>query len=199
MYKRVYNFLIKTNQLYCSQYGFRKNHACDQAVGELVANIIKGIEQHKLTASVFLDLSKAFDSLEHNVIFKKLSRYGLRGQCLDWFKSYLQERKLLVSCKTSDTGSTKTSRLHDINFGTAQGSCLGPLIFLIFCNDLQRHLLFLECIQFADDTTLYITHQNLSYIRFCLEHDLNILQDWFLANKLTLNIGKSVCILFGKH
>ena len=137
MYKRVYEFLTKTNQLYSSQYGFRKNHACDQAVGELVANITKGIEQRKLTASVFLDLSKAFDSLEHSVIFKKLYRYGLRGQCLAWFKSYLTERKLLVSCKTSDTGSMKTSRLHDINFGTAQGSCLGPLIFLIFCNDLQ--------------------------------------------------------------
>ena len=199
MYKRVYEFLTKTNQLYSSQYGFRKNHACNQAVGELVANITKGIEQRKLTANVFLDLSKVFDSLEHSVIFKKLYRYGLRGQCLQWFKSYLQGRKLLVSCKTSDTGSMKTSRLHDINFGTAQGSCLGPLIFLIFCNNLQRHLLFLECIQFTDNTTLYITHCNISYIRFCLEHDLEILQDWFLANKLTLNIGKSVCILFGKH
>ena len=146
-----------------------------------------------------MDLSKAFDSLEHSVIFRKLDRYGLRGTCLEWFKSCLQERKLQVSCKTSDTGSTKISRLHDINFGTAQGSCLGPLIFLIFCNDLQLHLLFLDCIQFADDTTLYITHHSLPYIRFCLEHDLNILQDWFLANKLTLNVGKSVCILFGKH
>ena len=199
MYKRVYKFLTKTNQLYSSQDGFRKNHACDQAMGELVANITKGIEQRKLTAGVFLDLSKAFDTLEHSVIFKKLYRYGLRGQCLTWFKSYLTDRKLLVSCKTSDTGSMKTSRLHDINFGTAQGSCLGPLIFLIFCNDLQRHLMFLECIQFADDTTLYITHDNISYIRFCLEHDLNTLQDWFLANKLMLHIGKSVCMLFGKH
>ena len=199
MYKRVYEFLTKTNQLYSSQYGFRKNHGCDQAIGELVANISKGIEQKKLTAGVFLDLSKAFDSLEHSVIFKKLDRYGLRGKCLDWFTSYLQGRNLRVSCKTADTGITKTSNLHEVNYGTAQGSCLGPLIFLIFCNDLQMHLVFLECIQFADDTTLYITHQSLSYIKFCLEHDLSILQDWFLANKLTLNIGKSVCILFGKH
>ena len=198
MYSRVYGFLIKTKQLYSSQYGFRKNHACDQAVGELLANITKGIEQGKLTASVFLDLSKAFDSLEHSVIFSKMERYGIQGTCLDWFRSYLQGRKLWVSCKTADTGSTKTSDLHDVTYGTAQGSCLGPLIFLIFCNDLQCHLTFLECIQFADDTTLYITHQSLPYIKFCLEHDLEILQDWFLTNKLTLNVGKSVCILFGK-
>ena len=77
MYRWVYEFLTKTKQLYSSQYGFRKNHACDQAIGELVANISKGIEQRKLTASVFLDLSKAFDSLEHSVIFKKLDRYRL--------------------------------------------------------------------------------------------------------------------------
>ena len=77
VYHRVYGFLVKTRQLYSSQYGFRKDHACDQAVGELVAKITKGIEQCKLTASVFLDLFKAFDSLEHSVIFSKMERYGL--------------------------------------------------------------------------------------------------------------------------
>ena len=111
----------------------------------------------------------------------------------------MKDRQLRVSCKTADTGTTTLSGVHNIEYGTAQGSCLGPLIFLIFCNDLQLHLTLLNCIQFADDTTLYITHRNINYIRFCLEHDLLILQDWFLANKLTLNIGKSVCILFGKH
>ena len=199
MYTRVYSFLTSTDQLYVSQYGFRKKHGCDHAVGELIANISKGIEQGKLTASIFLDLSKAFDSLEHKAIFMKMERYGLRGICLDWFKSYLKDRKLKVSCRTADTGTTSTSSLHTVEYGTAQGSCLGPLIFLIFCNDLQMHLEFLNCIQFADDTTLYVTHNNINYIRFCIEHDLLTLQDWFLANKLTLNIGKSICILFGKH
>ena len=199
VYKRVYNFLCDTKQLYISQYGFRKNHSCEHAIGELVANITKGIEQGKLTASVFLDLSKAFDSLEHSTIFKKMDLYGIRGCCLDWFKSYLQGRSLRVSCKTADTGCETISSTYDVEYGTPQGSVLGPLIFLIFCNDLQKHLLFLSCIQFADDTTLYVTHHNLNYIKFCLTHDLAVLQDWFLANKLTLNIGKSVCILFGKH
>ena len=199
MYTRVYSFLTSTSQLYSSQYGFRKNHACEHAVGELIAKITKGIEQGKLTASVFLDLSKAFDSLEHDAILLKLEKYGIRGSCLTWFKSYLCDRKLSVSCKTTDTGEYNTSSEHEIDYGTAQGSCLGPLIFLVFCNDLQHHLVFLECIQFADDTTLYVTHKNIDYIRFCLEHDLRTLQDWFMANKLTLNVNKSVCILFGKQ
>ena len=199
MYTRVYKFLTNTNQLYTSQYGFRKNHSCDQAVGELVSVITKGIEQKKLTAGVFLDLSKAFDSLELEAVFLKMERYGLRGCCLDWFKSYLSGRKLSVCCKTADTGSVNTSSQYNVNYGTPQGSVLGPLIFLIFCNDLHLHLVFLSCIQFADDTTLYISHANLGYIRFCLEHDLSTLQDWFLANKLTLNINKSVVVLFGRH
>ena len=199
MYHRVYTFLCTTNQLYASQYGFRKNHACDQAVGELVSVITKGLEQKKMTAGIFLDLSKAFDSLEHRAVLRKMELYGLRGCCLDWFDSYLSDRKLIVSCRTADTGSEHTSQQYNVEFGTPQGSVLGPLIFLIFCNDLHLHLTFLSCIQFADDTTLYISHTNLQFITFALEYDLDVLQDWFHANKLTLNINKSVAILFGKH
>ena len=198
MYSRVYSFLSVTNQLYVSQYGFRKMHSCEHAIGELIANITKGIEKGKYTAGTFLDLSKAFDTLEHEVVYKKLEKYGLRGVCLQWFRSYLSNRTLSVECTTGDISSKSTSKLYPVEYGTLQGSCLGPLIFLIFCNDLQNHLLFLSCIQFADDTMLYITHTKISYIRSCIEIDLAILQDWFLSNKLTLNVGKSVCILFGK-
>ena len=174
------------------------NCKCEHAVGELVANISKGFEHEKYSAGIFLDLSKAFDTLEHNVVYLKLEKYGLRGTCLDWFKSYLSDRTLLVSCKSGESGCVNTSDIYSVEYGTPQGSCLGPLIFLIFCNDLQKHLIFMSCIQFADDTTLYITHKNLDYIRFCIETDLSIFQDWFIANKLTLNVGKSVCILFSR-
>ena len=165
----------------------------------MVAAIVKGFEEGKQTAGVFLDLSKAFDTLNHSSVLLKLERYGLRGPCLKWFESYLSNRKMLVNCKTSDSSSAHTSKTHQVEFGTPQGSCLGPLLFLIYCNDLQIHLLYLNCIQFADDTTLYISHTNLNYIRFALDHDLRILQDWFKANKLTLNVGKSVCILFDRN
>ena len=176
--------------------GSEKCTAVSTQSGELIAGITKGLEQNKYTAGIFLELSKAFDTLEHEVVFMKLDKYGLRGNCMKWFKSYLGGQSLMVECKT---GSTKTlSSSYPVKYGTPQGSCLGPLIFLIFCNDLQRHLTFLSCIQFADDTTLYITHSSLNYIRSCIDIDVSILQDWFLANKLTLNIGKSVCMLFGQ-
>ena len=138
IYGRVYSFLNTTKQLYVSQYGFRRMHSCEHAVGELIAGITKGLEQNKYTAGIFLDLSKAFDTLEHEVVFKKLDKYGLRGNCMKWFKSYLGGRSLVVECKT---GSSKTvSNSYPVQYGTPQGSCLGPLIFLIFCNDLQKAL-----------------------------------------------------------
>ena len=91
---------------------------------------------------------------------------------------------------------TETSNTYDIEFGTPQGSCLGPLIFLIFCNDLQLHLDHMTCFQFADDTTLLFGHKNKYYMRYCIESDLETLQDWFNANKLTLNLKKTVYMLF---
>ena len=77
-----------------------------------------------------------------------------------------------------------------------KGSCLGPLIFLIFCNDLSLHLQFLECIQFTDNTTLVYSHANKHYLRFCVMEDLSSIQDWFYANKLTLNLSKTVYLFF---
>ena len=93
MYSRVYDFLNE-NQIYKSQYGFQKYHSCENAVTELVSSIIKGWETRKSTLAVYLDLSKAFDTLEHSVLFQKLDRYGIRGNALDWFISYLSNRTL---------------------------------------------------------------------------------------------------------
>ena len=199
MYKRVYNFLSDTNQLYSSQYGFRSQHSCDHAINELLCAIIKNLERQWTTVSIFLDLSKAFDTLEHSTIFKKLERYGIRGQALEWFKDYLTNRNLRVKCRTGDKGSETTSDTYPVEYGTPQGSCLGPLLFLIFCNDLQYHLSYLNCIQFADDTMLYLSHHNVKYLRFMIETDLENISDWFRANKLTLNVGKTNCLVFGKN
>ena len=114
---------------------------------------------------------------------------------MDWFKSYFANRMMKVKCNTG-SGGTSISIQYRVEYCTPQESCLGPLIFLIFCKDFHLHLSFLEYIQFADDTTLYIGHVNLYYIQFCTEYDLLMLHIWFNAHKLTLNIIKSVVMGF---
>ena len=195
MYSRIYQFLNE-DQIYISQYGFCSNHSCENAVTELISNIVKGWETKKSTLAVYLDLSKAFDTLEHTVLFNKLESYGIRGSALDWFKSYLSNRTMSVKCKIKSSGNVEFSDHFIVNYGTPQGSCLGPLLFLIFSNDLHKVLENCCCILFADDTTIYFTHENHSYLQWNIIDDLNRLADWFRANKLTLNLKKTVCMLF---
>ena len=164
MYQRIYLFLQNTGQIYENQYGFRANHSCEHAIGQVVRTLIKNIENRLYSACILLDLSKAFDTIEHQILLQKLELYGIRGNALTWFDSYLSNRKLRVKCRTiSNTRETKSEE-YPVKYGTPQGSCLGPLIFLIFVNDLHLHLQYSECVQFADDTTLVFTHQNLNYL-----------------------------------
>ena len=165
---------------------------------ELISEIVKNQSKNKHTLAIFLDLSKAFDTLQHSVLFSKLDQYGIRGNSLDWFKSYLTNRSLRVKCVTSSTGRMEKSEDFPVKVGTPQGSCLGPLLFLIFVNDLHLHLDLCSSILFADDTTIYKSHRNLKFLKWCIEEDLKIVSDWLRANKLTLNLKKSVYILFPK-
>ena len=124
-----------------------------------------------------------------------MERYGIRGIALSWFKSYLTARTLKSKVNTND--SIMYSKPYDIEYGTPQGSCLGPLLFLLFTNDLHLHLLYSNCILFADDTTIFYSGKSIRYIEWCIQEDLKILQDWFQANKLTLNLNKTVVMIIG--
>ena len=199
VYNRVYKFLNDNDQLYENQYGFRNRHSCDNAVCDVVSHLVKNLESNKTSIALFLDLSKAFDTLDHDLLLHKMERYGLRGVVLDWFQSYLHGRKLRVKCKPTSSGQIETSAEFPIEYGAPQGSCLGPLLFLIFCNDLHLNLSYLHCVQFADDTTLLLGHKNHLYLKYCVESDLAIIQDWFNANKLTLNVNKSSFMIFSPN
>ena len=197
VYTRTYTFLTKTNQLYQGQYGFRTGHSCQHAVSELIGNIQKNLEQGKISIGVFIDLSKAFDTLDHQILLKKLEIYGIRGSVLAWFRSYLEERTIRVKI-CNDKGETSYSKCHPLEYGTPQGSCLGPLLFLVFINDLPKTVLHGSSLLFADDTTLLHCHPDISHLKTLVEEDLNRLMDWFMANKLTLNLDKTVCLLFDR-
>ena len=116
--------------------------------------------------------------------------------CLGSRVIYLGNRSIQVKCSISSTGQTEKSKSYPVEFGTPQGSYLGPLLFLIFCTNLHLHLSLCRSILFADDTTLYKSHQNLCYLKWCIDQDLKIISDWLRANKLILNINKTVYLFF---
>ena len=196
VYTRTYKFLCDTEQLYQSQYGFRSGYSCENAICELVGTIAKHKEQKETSIGVFVDLSKAFDTLNHSMLLSKIEKYGIRGLTLEWYRSYLNNRYMRVKCTSNTTSQMTYSTYHKLDYGTPQGSCLGPLLFLIYINDLHQSIEYCNMILFADDTTLVHGHKSLKYLKWMIEEDLKRMTDWFNANLLTINLNKTECILF---
>lgn len=155
MYNRLYKFLLEHNILYEKQFGFQHAHATEHAIVQLVDQILQSFNENKYTIGVFIDLSKAFDTVDHEILIKKLESYGIRNLSLNWFRSYLSQRKQFISYEKG-----KTDYEH-ILCGVPQGSILGPLLFLIYVNDLKRATKLLDPIMFADDTNLFYSHSNI--------------------------------------
>ena len=195
MYLRLYSYLEKNQLLYSSQYGFRSKRSCEQAITELVGYVLQSKNRNEHSASIFLDLSKAFGTLEHSTLLQKLERYGVHGVVLKWFESYLKNRSLVAKITTGPNKTVKSDSF-DITYGTAKGSCLGPLLFIIFMNDIHLLPLYSNVILFADDTTIFNSHKSQKFLKYSLQHDLNLMIDWFKANKLSLNLSKMIGIKF---
>ena len=147
MYKRLLSFINRNNLLYKYQFGFRQKHSTNMA---LIDKILEAINDGHLVIGLFIDFSKAFDTLDHNILLQKMYKYGIRGNCLKWFKSYLSERKQFVSYREIN------SETQTITCGVPQGSILGPLLFLLYMyvNDLVNVSSDLFPILYADDTCL---------------------------------------------
>ena len=195
MYVRLYSYLEKNNLLYLSQYRFRTKHSCEQAIAELTGYALQAKNANKQCVGLFLDLLKAFDTLEHGILLEKLDRCGIRGIVLNWFKDYLKNRNLVAKVTTAPNKVTKSDSF-EITYGTAQGSCLGPLLFIIFINDMQQLPIYSRLILFADDTTIFYSNFSQRFLKYTLEHDFKLIMDWFKANKLSLNVEKTVGMKF---
>jgi hypothetical protein len=189
-YNRLYNFLSQNNILYEYQFGFRKSFSTQLALSLLLDKISHALDNGEFVVGVFLDFSKAFDTVNHDILFDKLFHYGIRGIPLCWLKSYLKDRKQYVIYNGA------VSPLQRISCGVPQGSVLGPLLFLLYINDLPHICNNAFMYMFADDSNLFMTDNNLRRIENTLNNELSLLSEWLKSNKLSLNIKKTHFMLF---
>ena len=188
VYSRVISFFNTNHVLFKRQYGFRSKHSTAHSLINITERIRQSLDKGEYSCGILIDFKKAFDTVDHLILLKKLDHYGIRGTPNNWFRSYLCDRKQYVSGTNSSFKS--------INHGEPQGSVLRPLLFLIYINDLPNALVYSDAFIFADDTALLYSDKNLKRIRKRLNIDLKLLVHWLHTNKIGLIVDKTEAILF---
>ena len=190
MYNNLYAFVEDFDIIYAHQYGFRKGHSTQQAIITLVDKITRSVNNGDVVIGMFLDLKKAFDTVDHKILLKKLEAYGIRGHILDWFASYLTGRSQYVSFDGIH------SKKRNVLCGVPQGSILGPLLFIIYVNDIFNVSHLLSFVLYADDTSVLIKGKHVEELISTLIKSLILLTRWLNANKLSLNVEKTYYMMF---
>ena len=191
VYDQLYSYLTEHDLLTKYQSGFRPLHSTVTALLNITNDWYLNIDNGLINMAVFIDLAKAFDTVSHTILLKKLELYGLRGRTLDWFSSYLfnrQQQCFVQGC---------LSKSQTISCGVPQGSILGPLLFLIYINDLPGCLQHTKPYMYADDTLLSASSASTAELQNNVSRDLLNIKDWLLSNKLSLNVTKTEYMFLG--
>ena len=190
MHNRLYDFIEVSDKFYDKQFGFRKKYSTNHALLSIVEGIRDKLDNKTFVCGVFIDLEKAFDTVNHNILLKKMEHYGIRGVANLWFASYLSSRKQKVKLDNA------YSDYLNITCGVPQGSILGPLLFLIYINDMCNAVKHSTIHHFADDTNLLCSDKDPAIIRLKVNEDLKLIFEWLCSNRLSLNVSKTEFIIF---
>ena len=190
MYNRIIEYVNKHNILYKYQSGFREKHGTNTALIVLIDKTSTAINNGDRVLGVFLDFSKAFVTVDHSILLKKLYKYGIRGAAHKWVSRYLYGRQQFVSF------NNKRSKTYSISCGVPQGSILGPLLFLLYVNDIAQVSSILFPIMYADDTNLFLQGKCLNTLIEKMNLELQKIVEWLKCNKLSLNIDKTHYSIF---
>ena len=189
---RIDKYLKNINVLNSSQFGFRSKHSTNHAIINLAESTLESIENSLKVGGVFLDIAKAFDCVNHDILLRKLEYYGFRGQTLMWFQSYLSDRSQFVNIKGQQ------SNIYQLSCGVPQGGTLAPVLFIIFMNDIIKSSSVFDFSMYADDTCLVLGIEKSKYDD-TMNVELKKVVDWFCCNDLMLNVKKTEYLNFGPH
>jgi exonuclease III len=185
----LYKYLTQHSLLCKSQFGFRKGYSCFTCLSSMVSDWLENINNDKLVGFIALDFRKAFDVLPHDILLKKLLLYGCDDLTLRWFQSYLSNRtqRVILNNVLSDTG--------DVKFGVPQGSILGPLLFILYINDMSLNLVHSILHKYADDTSLSAYANTVDELQNKVSSDLQYIESWCENNRMVINTAKSKCMI----
>ena len=192
MANKLFSFFDKFSIFNTAQFGFRPGKSTTEALIHLLKIIYESLNTKKSLINIQIDLRKAFDVVRHDILLDKLFHYGIRGVTLNWFRNYLFNRQHYVGIKNS------ASSLKPITIGVPQGSILGPILFLIFINDMPNCSEFFSSTLFADDSTFSTSVENLTDSIQSINTELIKIQNWTLSNRLTINVEKTEMMCFTK-